>query len=196
MNGGTCIDDMHIAMQASNTGLSSKMKVVVSNDYVKSLTSSVNGAADDGILSSNELLQDAQGAALLKAMQAQIAAELGIAASLVVVNGLHLDKSQVSGRRLQSNAQTTNDATFSTTLAKVGANVYICACSAGYTGYNCEKNIDECASSPCLHGGTCQQGINTYTCVCSAGYFDSPLGTCHTELDECAFDPCQHAGTC
>ena len=55
---------------------------------------------------------------------------------------------------------------------------------------------DECASSPCLHGGTCTEGVNAYTCVCAAGYTDTPVGTCLTELDECASAPCLHGGTC
>ena len=27
--------------------------------------------------------------------------------------------------------------------------------------------MDECASSPCDHGGTCVDGINCYTCQCT-----------------------------
>ncbi|KAH3806313.1 hypothetical protein DPMN_134632, partial [Dreissena polymorpha] len=53
--------------------------------------------------------------------------------------------------------------------------------------------IDECASSPCLHGGTCSDGVNAYTCTCPAGF--SGL-KCETNLDECASSPCQHGGTC
>jgi len=133
------------------------------------------------------LLQDPDGAALLKALQAQIAAELGIAASLVNVHGLE------TGRRLQS---TTVGGIVSTTLQKVALDSFLCVCQSGYAGYNCEANIDECASSPCLHGGTCQQGLDSYTCTCSAGYVDTPVGTCYAEMDECASDPCQKSGTC
>lgn len=31
-------------------------------------------------------------------------------------------------------------------------------------------DIDECASTPCLNGGTCLDGINQYTCRCPPGY--------------------------
>ena len=30
--------------------------------------------------------------------------------------------------------------------------------------------IDECASNPCQHGGTCVDAVNGYTCVCVAGW--------------------------
>ena len=32
-------------------------------------------------------------------------------------------------------------------------NSYICQCDAGYTGYECNVEIDECQSSPCVRGG-------------------------------------------
>jgi len=31
-------------------------------------------------------------------------------------------------------------------------------------------DIDECASNPCLNGGTCTDVVNGYTCACSSGY--------------------------
>ncbi|XP_052217766.1 uncharacterized protein LOC127835394 isoform X2 [Dreissena polymorpha] len=39
-------------------------------------------------------------------------------------------------------------------------------------GYPAGMNFDinECASSPCLHGGTCSDGVNDYTCTCSDGF--------------------------
>ena len=38
----------------------------------------------------------------------------------------------------------------------------------GYSGLNCETNIDECASDPCLHG-TCGDMVNAYICTCITG---------------------------
>ena len=31
-------------------------------------------------------------------------------------------------------------------------------------------DIDECASGPCLNGGTCVDEIDSYTCNCQPGY--------------------------
>lgn len=30
--------------------------------------------------------------------------------------------------------------------------------------------IDECASHPCRHGGTCRDGVNMFSCFCSPGF--------------------------
>ncbi|KAK8737436.1 hypothetical protein OTU49_004483, partial [Cherax quadricarinatus] len=45
---------------------------------------------------------------------------------------------------------------------------YTCICQPGYTGRNCEVDVDECSSSPCQNGGTCTQGVNSFTCQCRA----------------------------
>ena len=33
-----------------------------------------------------------------------------------------------------------------------GANGYTCTCATGFTGTNCETNIDDCAAAPCVNG--------------------------------------------
>ncbi|XP_030854462.1 uncharacterized protein LOC577714 [Strongylocentrotus purpuratus] len=35
---------------------------------------------------------------------------------------------------------------------------------------NYDQDIDECASSPCVNGGTCVDGHDSYTCNCAKGY--------------------------
>lgn len=34
-----------------------------------------------------------------------------------------------------------------------GSGMYVCECQPGYEGQRCEKEINECLSSPCVHGG-------------------------------------------
>lgn len=31
-------------------------------------------------------------------------------------------------------------------------------------------DVDECASSPCLHHGSCNDGVDMYRCTCRPGY--------------------------
>lgn len=50
-------------------------------------------------------------------------------------------------------------------------NSYTCDCAGtGFAGEDCSVNIDECASTPCRHGGTCIDDVNDYRCNCYAGY--------------------------
>lgn len=45
-----------------------------------------------------------------------------------------------------------------------------------------QSDINECASSPCLNGGTCVDEVNQFSCVCSKGW-SGP--TCQTPLPTC-----------
>ncbi|XP_078582053.1 cubilin-like isoform X2 [Branchiostoma floridae x Branchiostoma japonicum] len=49
-------------------------------------------------------------------------------------------------------------------------NGYRCNCDPGFTGTNCDQNIDECASNPCQNGGTCNDGVNGYSCTCTSSF--------------------------
>ena len=54
-------------------------------------------------------------------------------------------------------------------------------CGAGFTGTNCETNLNDWASRPCKNGGTCIDGINRYSCRCAAGF----TGTnCQTNIND------------
>ena len=64
---------------------------------------------------------------------------------------------------------------------------------AGFTGVNCEVQINECDSAPCLNEGRCEDSLDAFHCDCPSG-FDGDL--CGVDIDECASAPCQNGGTC
>lgn len=54
-------------------------------------------------------------------------------------------------------------------------------------------NIDDCAQSPCLNGGTCTDGINRYYCDCVDGFVGLD---CEENADDCKPNPCKNGGHC
>ncbi|XP_053104712.1 protein crumbs homolog 1 isoform X2 [Hemicordylus capensis] len=69
---------------------------------------------------------------------------------------------------------------------------YSCTCSEGWTGTHCETNVDECASSPCVHGN-CSDGIASYKCLCDPGYTGAK---CEEDIDDCLGHLCANGATC
>jgi len=50
-------------------------------------------------------------------------------------------------------------------------NSYTCNCIGGYSGINCQTDIDHCINVTCPGQNTeCLDIQNNYTCVCKAGY--------------------------
>ena len=73
-----------------------------------------------------------------------------------------------------------------------GDDGYTCECAPGYTGTDCEIEIDECEANPCVNGD-CTDGVDSYTCSCLPGYEGT---NCETNTNECAPNPCENGGIC
>uniref|UniRef100_A0A8D2IYT3 Crumbs cell polarity complex component 1 n=1 Tax=Varanus komodoensis TaxID=61221 RepID=A0A8D2IYT3_VARKO len=65
---------------------------------------------------------------------------------------------------------------------KVSANTVVTGC----------MELDACLSSPCMHGGKCEDDYAYYHCTCAEGWTGSH---CEINIDECASNPCAH-GNC
>ena len=53
-------------------------------------------------------------------------------------------------------------------------NAFNCTCVDGYTGGQCQTNIDDCVlKQPCLHEGVCYDLVNDYVCDCINDYIVS-----------------------
>ena len=69
---------------------------------------------------------------------------------------------------------------------------------------NCDVDVDECLSAPCLHGVCFDSNTdprtpmppNAYRCSCADGFESAGGGNCDVDVDECASDPCMHGATC
>ncbi|XP_078001352.1 uncharacterized protein LOC144453853 [Glandiceps talaboti] len=70
---------------------------------------------------------------------------------------------------------------------------YTCTCPAGFTGKDCEIEINDCNANVCLNGGTCQDSINAFECLCTPEY----TGTnCEIRVETCQDEPCLNGGAC
>ena len=51
-------------------------------------------------------------------------------------------------------------------------------------GDMCETEIDECSSSPCKNGGTCNNEINRYSCDCHVAFmgYQCQVAKCDVRL--------------
>ena len=49
-------------------------------------------------------------------------------------------------------------------------NMFLCDCEPGYTGTDCETNIDDCVNRNCSGNGVCVDGVNSFSCECVSGF--------------------------
>lgn len=70
---------------------------------------------------------------------------------------------------------------------------YNCSCVTGFTGLNCEQNIDDCLLNPCRQFEQCVDGINSFQCVCPHGFTGQ---LCNISIDYCSGQPCFNGATC
>ncbi len=69
-----------------------------------------------------------------------------------------------------------------------------CTCFPGYTGQECDINIDECQEAPCPKNSVCVDGVNSFTCRCLEG-FSGPNCTARG-TDDCIAVNCTKRGRC
>ncbi|NXJ65360.1 CRUM1 protein, partial [Rostratula benghalensis] len=71
-------------------------------------------------------------------------------------------------------------------------NSFSCACSAGWGGLLCESNLDDCQSSPCVHGD-CVDAVADFRCECFRGFIGKK---CDINVDDCVRHQCLNGATC
>jgi len=87
------------------------------------------------------------------------------------------------------------------------SNCYKCDCweySVGWSGYDCEKDENECEDSDqgeyatslnsCDENAMCTNTMGSYACACNQGWTGDGLAC--VDANDCEFSPCAHGGTC
>ena len=70
---------------------------------------------------------------------------------------------------------------------------YCMQCVAGFTGPNCDIEVDNCVGVKCSGNGECVDGIETFSCTCDPGFTGE---FCQTNVDDCVGVNCSGNGEC
>ena len=74
------------------------------------------------------------------------------------------------------------------------SNQTICQCPEGFTGSQCEVNIDDCTPDSCMNEGICIDGISSFECTCGLNFNGEFCETCI--LENCAVCSVSTDGLC
>ena len=106
----------------------------------------------------------------------------------------------LTGACINSNCQ--NGAT----CRAIGRTLFSCDCAAGFSGSDCEVNIDDCIDRTtlaelCQNGGVCTDGVDEYACACPDGVTGDNCETAPPPPPPpppagCELRPCQNNGDC
>ena len=86
----------------------------------------------------------------------------------------------------------------------------ICACPTGWTGPQCNQDINECLNRTICNNGACYNNPGGYTCGCYPGWIgancdfqaptcktgDCPIDYCEIAKNVTGQQPCKNGGTC
>lgn len=75
----------------------------------------------------------------------------------------------------------------------ISGNIFPYYSLLGYSGINCESNIDDCSINRCKNGGSCIDLVNDFKCVCDPPFTGRE---CQDQLDPCSPNKCRHNAKC